>query len=253
MKIHILSDLHLDHNPKSFRPTCDDEADTVLVLAGDIIGMTPQCLKTAVAWFTDVVTRYKAVIYVMGNHEFYDTGWEGAHHIRTKLELEISKLELKGKKFFVSEEFDIFNIDDQRFLCGTGWIPEPAKGTPDITDARLIKRYKPEVFRRNKLFKEMLALHCTADDIVVAHHLPSEHSVANCYKGDIYNAWFRDQEIESIILANRPKLYIHGHTHMPFRYRLSTTEIVCNPRGYPNEGCVGDTGLAFNPQLVVEV
>ena len=28
------------------------------------------------------------------------------------------------------------------------------------------------------------------------------------------------------------RLWTHGHTHHPFDYRIGSTRIVCNPRGY---------------------
>jgi hypothetical protein len=30
------------------------------------------------------------------------------------------------------------------------------------------------------------------------------------------------------------KLWTHGHTHYPFDYRIGSTRVVCNPRGYIN-------------------
>jgi hypothetical protein len=31
-----------------------------------------------------------------------------------------------------------------------------------------------------------------------------------------------------------PVLWVHGHTHQPFDYRVRSCRIVCNPRGYVN-------------------
>ena len=234
MKLHVMSDLHLDHyRGVPFKPTCPDESERVLVLAGDVIGLTSQNYKTALAWFTDVVARYKNVIYVVGNHEYYGTSWEGAHHERTDLEMEV--LMATGKQLLVSEEFDIFQIEDQRFLCGAMWIPEPARGTPNINDVNCIKRYKPEVFRRHKTFCNGLNANLKWSDIVVTHHMPSNQSVAPQYYGDIYNAWFVAPELEKSIDAVQPRLWIHGHTHSSFDYYRKATRVLCNPRGYPNE------------------
>ena len=33
----------------------------------------------------------------------------------------------------------------------------------------------------------------------------------------------------------RAALWIHGHTHTRFDYRVRGTRVVCNPRGYPGE------------------
>jgi hypothetical protein len=46
-------------------------------------------------------------------------------------------------------------------------------------------------------------------------------------------------------------LWVHGHTHSSFDYKLGKTRIICNPRGYP--GTFGDMGNDFNPNLIVEI
>ncbi len=242
----IQSDLHLDHHLDDFKPRCDKEASTTLILAGDIIGLNDRYLKDAIVFFSDAVARFKHVIYVTGNHEYYGTSWEAAHYIRTKLECQVEAN--TGKRLLMSEEYDEFTLDGQRFLCGTGWVPMPAKGTPDITDAYAIKRYKPEVFRRHKTFGDGIETNLKSTDIVISHHLPSNRSVAPPYYGDIYNAWFVAPLLEKFILNSQPKLWIHGHTHHSFDYHIGATRVLCNPRGYPNE-----SSSTFNPSLVIDI
>ncbi len=246
MKLHVLSDLHLDHWREPFVPTCEDEANTVLILAGDIIGWVPKLHTQALAFFSDVVARYKHVIYVAGNHEYYGSHWATASHHK---DLILSALDILGlkSKIDIVEAFGIVWIDNQRFLCGTGWIPRPPDDVPDITDARAIKRYKPEAFLRHKAFCEGLEATLTDVDIVIAHHLPSNHSIAPQYVGSIYNAWFVAPELEKLILARQPLIYIHGHTHDCCKYPLGRTRVICNPRAYPGEY------NTFNPSLVVEI
>jgi hypothetical protein len=54
-------------------------------------------------------------------------------------------------------------------------------------------------------------------------------------------------------ILDRPqiKLWTHGHTHHPFDYMIGETRIVCNPRGYENDGYSEDTG--WNPNLILEI
>ena len=49
----------------------------------------------------------------------------------------------------------------------------------------------------------------------------------------------------------QPALWLHGHTHDSFDYRLGATRVVCNPRGYAPGGVVENA--CFDPQLVLEV
>ena len=64
MRLHILSDLHLEHSNFEMPPVGSD----VLVLAGDIL--TPG--HRALGWAAqEAVHRGRAVVQVAGNHEFY--------------------------------------------------------------------------------------------------------------------------------------------------------------------------------------
>jgi len=46
-------------------------------------------------------------------------------------------------------------------------------------------------------------------------------------------------------LADKIKLWIHGHMHDEFDYTIGITNIVCNPRGYPKESQHGSFKLKF--------
>ena len=65
-----MSDLHLEfYNDNVWKPTPNDQdKDTVLLLAGDIgVGLG------AKGWITEMCTRYRNVVYVLGNHEYYNS------------------------------------------------------------------------------------------------------------------------------------------------------------------------------------
>ena len=68
MKMRFMSDLHLEFGPFEI-PTLDDDADTVLVLAGDVApAKRPALYKD---FIRDAVSRFKHVIWIQGNHEHY--------------------------------------------------------------------------------------------------------------------------------------------------------------------------------------
>lgn len=64
MKIHVLSDLHIEFAPFVPDPAAVEAAD-VIVLAGDISTGTQ-----AIPWARKTFAA-KPVIYIAGNHEFY--------------------------------------------------------------------------------------------------------------------------------------------------------------------------------------
>ena len=99
-------------------------------------------------------------------------------------------------------------------------------------------------------FLEGALRHAQGDEprahVVVTHHAPSRASVAPRFAGQRLNPAFVSG-LESLIEAGRPSLWVHGHTHTSFDYRLGKTRVICNPRGYPGEN------PDFRPGLVVEV
>jgi len=88
--------------------------------------------------------------------------------------------------------------------------------------------------------------------VVVGHHSPSHQSVHPQYAHEsIMNGAYHSDLSEFILDHPQIKLWTHGHTHHPFDYVIGETRIVCNPRGYENDGYSEDTG--WNPNIVLEV
>src|SRR5947208_3550551 len=79
--------------------------------------------------------------------------------------------------------------------------------------------------------------------VVVTHFAPHPRSIAPAYAGHRANPGFVLDLEDSMGSA---ALWIHGHTHTFFDYRVRGTRVICNPRGYPGE----QTG--FRPDLTVE-
>jgi Icc-related predicted phosphoesterase len=83
--------------------------------------------------------------------------------------------------------------------------------------------------------------------VVVTHHAPSARSLNPCFAGDPINGAYAT-DLEELILAAEPALWIHGHTHFSVDYRLGATRVVSNQRGYP-----GEPDRRFDPGQLVEV
>jgi hypothetical protein len=52
---------------------------------------------------------------------------------------------------------------------------------------------------------------------------------------------------ERLVEASGATLWVHGHVHASFDYRIGDTRVLANPQGH------GDENPAFRPGLVVEV
>src|SRR5690606_6917850 len=75
MKIRVLSDVHLETHPFTI-PALKDDADTILVLAGDIAPIAQRTLLQP--FLIAAANRFRAVCYVPGNHEYYGSIWPDA-------------------------------------------------------------------------------------------------------------------------------------------------------------------------------
>lgn len=68
------------------------------------------------------------------------------------------------------------------------------------------------------------------------------------FAGDPLNPYFASN-LEDLIEAHQPALWLHGHTHGSCDYRIGGTRVVCNPRGYHPHAL----NPKFDPGLVIEL
>ena len=69
--------------------------------------------------------------------------------------------------------------------------------------------------------------------VVCGHHAPSKASTHPRYKDEELMNGGYSSNLDNFILDNpQIKLWTHGHTHEDFDYRIGSTRVVCNPRGY---------------------
>jgi predicted phosphodiesterase len=286
MKIKLVSDLHLEFSDINIK---NDEGADVLVLAGDIMiaqdlhdhmeipsmGMysLPGELaglgrrQQAVQRYRDFLKRcsfqFPHVIYVAGNHEFYNGKfYAGIDYLRE----ECAK---HSNVYFL--ECDTKVINDVTFIGATLWT-DMNKGDPltmhaiegMMNDFRIIRNDKREFAKMSardvatrhartlQYFRSVLAEQHDKKFVVVGHHSPSFLSVHEGYKNEfLMNGGYHSDLSQFILDHPQIKLWVHGHTHHPFDYVIGETRIVCNPRGYENDGYNEDTG--WNPNLILEV
>lgn len=253
MRIHILSDLHLEFGSLRL-PEVDAD---VTVLAGDI-GVGLMGLEWALQTFA------RPVVYVMGNHEFYGQ--------RTMRELwEKARAKVAGTHVHLLEN-EAVEIGGMRFLGATLWTDFALLGDPQagILAALGMNDYRNIATRRagygkNRVIRltpqgtlEMhresvswLSRELRGRDgrpvVVVTHMAPHRGSLHPEFNHDpISPAFVSDLDPQVRMAAG---LWIHGHTHDTFNYRIGKCRVVCNPRGYAGYELNRD----FHPGLVVEV
>lgn len=86
--------------------------------------------------------------------------------------------------------------------------------------------------------------------VVITHFAPSRHSIHPRFSDSLLNACFVS-DLEDRILRWQPQLWMHGHTHDSFDYRIGATRVIANPRGYARTGVAENE--SFDPGLVIEL
>jgi Icc-related predicted phosphoesterase len=284
MKIKVISDLHLEF--ADFHCPNNEGAD-VLILSGDImiaedlhdhpgfdfdpyshgafadLGRKQQRVATFRDFLKRCAFQYPHVVYVAGNHEFYNGKfYAGIQYLRN----ECAKF---PNVYFLENDTKI--IDDVVFVGATLWT-DMNRGDPltlhavrdMMNDFRIIrndqKGYTPlkpaDVALRHRetlqYFRLMLSEHKDKKCVVVGHHSPSFQSVHEEYKSQyLMNGAYHSDLSEFIMDHPQVKLWTHGHTHHTFDYVIGETRVICNPRGYQSDGYSEDTG--FDPAKIVEV
>jgi len=242
VKILPISDVHYEfmhyQEDGKFLDSLGD-AD-VLVVAGDLL--MARHLDPTRDIINPLCEKYDDVVYVPGNHEYYSSSIGHVNEVLRVLSYEIQNFHLlePGKKRVVQ---------GQRFLGGTMWFPDGPFNLMRknlLNDFRYIKDLTPYIYEHNTQLRAFLQEELEPTDIVVTHHMPSPRSIAPQYATDPGNIFFLSDE-EKLISWRQPKLWIHGHTHESFDYKIGDTRIICNPKGYPNED------KPFNRNLIVEV
>ena len=254
MRLQIISDLHIDV-VGGFAPSLAGGVDAVIV-AGDV----QEGVAKGLAFLRQQIPRPTPIVFVLGNHEFY------GHFIIGE----------RAAAIEAAREHDITVLDDAtaviggvRFGGATLWTDFCLNGEGAQAIDMAISRDRMNDYRRIGLQKlpwqrftpqESLKLHRVSrafiwqelekrfdgPTVVVTHHAPHVGSIHTRFsRASINPAYVSDQT--AIIERFQPAMWVHGHVHNSFGYRVGETRIVANPRGY------GDENAAFDPWLVVEL
>lgn len=242
MKIHVLSDLHLEFSDFVPPPNVAD----LVILAGDI---HTKC--RGVEWANE--TFRCEVIYVCGNHEFY-----GGHIDHT-----LRKMRDAAAPHVHVLENQVWTHNEIRFLVTTAWTDFTSTGdklAASMTCAALMNDFKmiratedfrrlrpADVVERNRIafdfLKRELNEPFNGKTIVVTHHCPVPEAGGETHDGHLSAAYFnRWHSVVPLV-----DVWIFGHTHRAVDIELGGCRIISNPRGYPEE----ETGFA--PDLTVEI
>jgi predicted phosphohydrolase len=250
VRLHVLSDLHLEHAPFTV-PEVDAD---VVVLAGDIAPGT-----AGIEWMRRHLEG-RTILYVVGNHEFYGHELPG---LTARL-----RQAARGTDIHVLENDELV-IGGVRFLGCSLWSDFDFAGAENRANSmrvceRLVNDYKqirasdPERPLRPQDTRDLhvasrawlatsLAVHHDGPTVVVTHHAPLvRERPENPLLAAVGGAFASD--LSELIDGAAAALWIFGHIHRCIDTDVTGTRVLSNQRGYPHEP-VAD----FDPALVVEV
>lgn len=251
MKIHILSDLHLNHYDYR-RPIPFETESDLAIVAGDI-----STSSMAIEECQKILPNANKIVFVPGNHEYY-AKWD-ALYSDTKMGIDAEKT---SKVVFLQNKTLI--LGHLRIIGTTLWTDFNLYKTANesasyayvgMADYRCIPYFSPKLsqslFYQAKFFIEKeLSTPFDGTTVVVTHHLPSIKSVHPDYMGSPLNPAFASSLDE---LVRKADYWIHGHTHTSCDYKIGKCHVLCNPRGYPRDYDRTFENPGFNPELLIEV
>lgn len=263
MKLRILSDLHIEFHPFTIPPMADDKS-TVLILAGDI-GVIHRRAELE-SFLCEAANQFRAIIYVLGNHEFYRGIWPDAME-------ELRAWGLPENIYVLERQW--VQIDDITFVGATLWadfdgedLSVMLESEQTLSDSHYIRVNRPGESEPSSLGSEMtLADHkqtvswldTTLSEfreqgkrcVLVTHHGVSSLSIHETYRDNPVNGAFVS-DCTDLLARTCPELVVHGHVHNSFDYMLGTrpgaSRVIVNPRGYTRSDETQENPL-FDPCL----
>ena len=237
--LKIISDLHLNRNDinsvKIDDITREQDSDvTVLAILGDVAAKWDELFKS-------VTKRFDYVLFVAGNHEYYDNSIQSRDRMLTQVCRRTGVIFLNRSTVI---------IDGVTFAGTTLWTSIPSHLTTTALDH--LKEVKTIKNKSSKMsVSEYVTLHekdvkwieriidTHSRVVVLTHHAPSFKLCRSCNDSDrnedvnVYFASHLD------ILAKRAVLWGCGHIHDS----LSVENMVLNATESPN----------YNPGLVIKI
>ena len=238
MKICLYSDLHLESN-RNLQPkdVIDPNAD-LIIDCGD----TGE-LATTIDWYKKPFFRDRRVLFVSGNHTYYNNDIKYVDKI------------LRGYKsniFYLSNTSTV--IDNITFFGATFWTDFYLYGKRSQNDCKALSNFyvndNKHILSNGHLINcnstqrlhntsvRLLQTLCDSTKnpiIVLSHHAPSWMSSLPVWQNNLLTSAFCSNLEWMCLKYTNIKYWLHGHVHNFCDYTISQTRVLCNPHGYKKE------------------
>ena len=256
VKLQIVSDIHLEHIKHVVVEKIIVPSAPVLIMAGDISTYDCKSLPKFIEWIS---ANFEAIIWVFGNHEYYNTKqipMASIKEIFQKMTAEYPNIHILDNETCYIDTHNILIIGS------TLWSHIPQSNVKQVAkymnDYRYIKEsdsmFSPDassaLFEQNVDFiQKTINENLDKKIVVVTHHAPvTENTSDKMYEGSTTNCAFSsDVFLDNI---DQVKLWCYGHTHhnsdfvTKYNYKL-----VANQYGYNGQ----TSGNTYKNNFVVDL
>jgi predicted phosphohydrolase len=230
-------------------PPLDTDFRTILVLAGDIWNRLHHLVYVTSSgdnWITLLAKRFRAVIFLHGNHDYWGNDLSSMDSDALKLVSDTcplnvhllynSHIDLDGFRFVGAPLWTDFQRGDPRVLMRWREMMKPDSMLIFCNDLKITAE---DVYRKHQesLLSIVDGLESMPNDmkaIVVTHMAPLRQSVHpryHNYRDDLINPYYYS-DLSEVILDHKPWMWIHGHMHHTDTYLFDETMVVLNAKGY---------------------
>lgn len=233
----IASDLHIEYRNNDIHSPWDyiiPEAE-ILILAGDIGSFYK--INQLQSFLTEVCSKFKFVIYVPGNQEYYMT--DGYKPLRKNiLDNRIFELENKLKNLHILNQSSLI-IDD---ICITGctlWSKPEIKLPKYLVRIYGITTELYETYHNQDLnYIEKMINFCQASKlklVVVTHYCPTYLVLNGSKKRDRFVSLYISN-LDYLLSKSQVHTWICGHIHRNFDFQTENeTRVIGNQLGKPKD------------------
>ena len=239
MKALLMSDIHLEFKEGAkelIHPVPDDVE--LIILAGDI-----GCNGNDTIEWIDGFAQGREVIYVLGNHEYYNNMFPDEIESVKKAAADYPNINVLENESFVYK--------DVVFLCCTLWTDFNLFGTRGISEVQckpladfshiktgngLIQAKDIREAHKHSLqwLTGELEKYQDKKIVVATHHLPVHEAVSERYYWNPMSPAFAS-DLSSVLKTFKPKYWLCGHTHDLVDVTYESTRILAYPMGYMHE------------------
>lgn len=250
MKFRYCSDIHLEFYKKYKFPHHEDDINSYLILAGDVgiaISNSRKIHPSLVNFLLELKPKFKGIIYVSGNHEYYNNICKMCH-CRLKKNcksnpncnrcLSIDQVDKIIKKS--CEEIGVIFLQKESLLIedvmihgctlfsdylGDSWFS--SNDSRKITDD-----YKKilDVHLDHLEWLKSLELNNKYKNIIVTHFLPVKELILDLNEHAYYTETY-----EKLKFKDQIDFVICGHSHVNSEMKINNTTFCINAHGYPKE------------------